>query len=116
MMMNMFGIQNISAAKLLLVNTMAVVTLSLPKCFEITDVRQPETALVEEVINIEVDVNRCAHCENNGTTVIGHFQILNSAKRTYTGAKGSAEKQSENQRQEQEKNGCDWNRIISIKD
>jgi len=56
MMMNMFGIQNISAAKLLLVNTMAVVTLSLPKCFEITDVSQPETALVEEVITIEVDV------------------------------------------------------------
>lgn len=56
MMMNILGMQHMSAAKFMLINTMAVVTLSLPKCFEITEVRQPETALVEEVINIEVDV------------------------------------------------------------
>lgn len=56
MTMNIFGLHNMNAPKLLLINTMAVVTMSLPKCFEITEVRQPETAMVEEVINIEVDV------------------------------------------------------------
>ena len=45
-----------SAAKVMVLNTMAVVTLSLPKCFEFTDVRQPETAVIDETINIEVDV------------------------------------------------------------
>lgn len=40
----------------MLINTLAVITLSLPKCFEITEVRQPETALVDETINIEVDI------------------------------------------------------------
>ena len=43
-------------AKFILVNLLATVTLSLPKCFEITEVRQPETVQVEQEFTIEVDV------------------------------------------------------------
>jgi hypothetical protein len=42
--------------KFLLVNALAAVTLSLPKCFEITEVRQPEMITVDETFTIEVDV------------------------------------------------------------
>lgn len=42
--------------KFLLINALAAVTLSLPKCFEITEVRQPEMVSVDETFTIEVDV------------------------------------------------------------
>jgi len=47
---------NVGPFKILLINVLAAVTLSLPKCYEITEVRQPETVNVEETFTIEVDV------------------------------------------------------------
>ena len=43
-------------AKLLLINLVGAVTLSLPKCFEITEVRQPDVVTVDEEFTVEVDV------------------------------------------------------------
>lgn len=42
--------------KFLLINALVAVTLTLPKCFEVTEVRQPEMVTIDETFTIEVDV------------------------------------------------------------
>lgn len=48
--------RKVGPAKFFLLNAVVAFTLSLPKCFEVTEVRQPDTVSVDDVFSIEVDV------------------------------------------------------------